>query len=594
MPKNYRQSTQATFEIGPIWDADGEPVTGLAYNAAGLAVSIIKGGTTKVDITPAQNAGDHYWIELGLGCYGITLSTTDTATLGTLRLLCRATGTLQSWDDYFIMDTNNLNAFFGASGVLDVGLATETALATAQADLDTITGSNGVTLATTQPNYAPATAGALATHDGKLDTVDGLVDTLIARLTDTRAAYLDAAISSRSSHNAAAVKTAIEAAGSYLALIKAVTDALPNAGALTSLATAANLATVDTVVDAIKAVTDNLPNSGALSSLATSAAQTTAQNDLDLLTGANGATLATLQPNYAPATATNLATVDTVVDAIKVVTDALPNAGALTSLATATNLATVDTVVDGIKAVTDALPNAGALTSLATAAALATVDTVVDAIKVVTDYLSAMLETDGAVKRWTENALEQGPSGTGGGDATEANQTTILSNLAIVDGLIDAIKAVTDALPNAGALTSLATAANLATVDTVVDGIKAVTDALPNAGSLSSLATGAALATAQSDLDKVTGLDGATLATLQPNYAPNKVVPDPAGTAPTVEEILAGTVDGSVALATAVKRVLAVVANNATITGSAIAHKDAAGTATVLTRTHSTGGVTVS
>lgn len=48
-------------------------------------------------------------------------------------------------------------------------------------------------------------------------------------------------------------------------------------------------------------------------------------------------------------------TVDTVVDAIKVVTDNLPDSGALTSLATATALATVDTVVDGIKVKTDQL-----------------------------------------------------------------------------------------------------------------------------------------------------------------------------------------------------------------------------------------------
>lgn len=39
-----------------------------------------------------------------------------------------------------------------------------------------------------------------------------------------------------------------------------------------SVSTAANLATVDTVVDAIKAVTDNLPNGGALTDLATAAA----------------------------------------------------------------------------------------------------------------------------------------------------------------------------------------------------------------------------------------------------------------------------------------------------------------------------------
>ena len=87
------------------------------------------------------------------------------------------------------------------------------------------------------------------------------------------------------------------------------------------------------------------------------------------------------------AVSTALATVDTVVDAIKAVTDNLPNSGALTDLATAASLATVDTVVDAIKAVTDNLPNSGALTDLATAANLSTVDTVVDAIKAVTDNL---------------------------------------------------------------------------------------------------------------------------------------------------------------------------------------------------------------
>lgn len=54
----------------------------------------------------------------------------------------------------------------------------------------------------------------------------------------------------------------------------------------------------------------------AAASYATAAAQTTAQNDLDLLTGADGAVLATSQPNYAPATAADLATTDGKVDDI--------------------------------------------------------------------------------------------------------------------------------------------------------------------------------------------------------------------------------------------------------------------------------------
>jgi len=131
---------------------------------------------------------------------------------------------------------------------------------------------------------------------------------------------------------------------------------------------AAGFVAIDTVVDAIKAVTDNLPDSGALSSLAT---------------------------------ATALATVDTVVDAIMAVTDNLPDSGALSSLATAAALTTVDTVVDAIKAVTDNLPDSGALSSLATAAALTTVDTVVDAIKAKTDNLPSGVSKNVALSNFT-------------------------------------------------------------------------------------------------------------------------------------------------------------------------------------------------
>ena len=58
------------------------------------------------------------------------------------------------------------------------------------------------------------------------------------------------------------------------------------------------------------------------------------------------------------------------------------------------------------------------------------------------------------------------------------------------------------------------------------------------------VATATALATAQTNLDTITGADGVTLATLQGNYAPNKVVPDAAGTTPTLAQIIAGIADG--------------------------------------------------
>jgi hypothetical protein len=139
-------------------------------------------------------------------------------------------------------------------------------------------------------------------------------------------------------------------------------------------------------------------------------------------------------------------------------------------------LSTIDGVVDAVKAVTDNLPDAGALSSLATASALSTVDGIVDDIKLVTDKLDDTLESDGGVYRFTANALEEAPTGSGGGGDVDLSE--VLDAISTVDGNVDAIKAVTDALPDAGALTSLASASALSTVDGVVDAIKVVTDKL--------------------------------------------------------------------------------------------------------------------
>jgi hypothetical protein len=130
-------------------------------------------------------------------------------------------------------------------------LATSAALATAQADLDTLTGTDGVTLATSQPNYAPNTTTP-----------------------PTAAAVADAVWDeARSAHTTA---------GSFGEGVK-----------VESLNTQAKS---DVNAEADTAISD--------ASLATATALATAQTDLDTLTGVDGVTLATSQPNYAPNTTT--------------------------------------------------------------------------------------------------------------------------------------------------------------------------------------------------------------------------------------------------------------------------------------------------
>lgn len=102
----------------------------------------------------------------------------------------------------------------------------------------------------------------------------------------------------------------------------------------------------------------------------------------DAITAAKLAADVTTELQSGLATAANLATVDTVVDAIKAVTDLLPDAGALTSLATQASVNTIDDFLDTeIAAILAAVDTE-------VAAILAAVDTEVAAIKAKTDQLT--------------------------------------------------------------------------------------------------------------------------------------------------------------------------------------------------------------
>jgi len=127
---------------------------------------------------------------------------------------------------------------------------------------------------------------------------------------------------------------------------------------------------------------------------------------------------------------------------------------------TVANVTTVGTVTNAVETDTASRNASKAdVSSLATSADLAVVDGVVDAIKVVTDKLDDTLILDGAVYQFTTNALENA----GGTDPASIYTYFTASNRQ------DTFKAD---------VSSLATSADLTTVDTVVDAIKVVTDKL--------------------------------------------------------------------------------------------------------------------
>lgn len=191
-------------------------------------------------------------------------------------------------------------------------------------------------------------------------------------------------------------------------------------------ATASALATAQGDITAILADTSAMDTSSELRTLltgsntavATQTAQTTAQNDLDVLTGSDGVTLATAQPHYAPYAGT-----PPTVEAIRAEMEEAGGSLALILEDTATTIP-------------------GTLAGLATASALSThdgkldtVDTNLDSVLADTDQLqtrfAAMIEADEADWRFDATALSQAPAGGGGGsgDATEANQLTIIDRL---------------------------------------------------------------------------------------------------------------------------------------------------------------------
>lgn len=147
-----------------------------------------------------------------------------------------------------------------------------------------------------------------------------------------------------------------------------------------------------------------------------------------------------------------------------------------------TQLTTIDGVADGIKAKTDNLPASPAATS-----DIPSAGTVADAVweEAIADHSSTSGSTAEALGAagsagdpWT-TAL---PGSYSAGQAGKIVGDYLNAPVGTIDTVVDAIKAVTDNLPDSGALSSLATAAALATVDGNVDSILVDTAVIGAAG----------------------------------------------------------------------------------------------------------------
>lgn len=159
------QSTAVTLKMGPFLDSgDGlTPETALTLTQADFRLA--KNGGNMAQKSDATSATHDE-----IGMYDVPFNTTDTNTLGLLRIDVQESGALPVWADCIVTAAN--------------WTTIPTSIATAQTDLDTLTGTDGATLATAQALYAPSKAGdAMALTAAAVDLVwDEIVE-------DTGATY---------------------------------------------------------------------------------------------------------------------------------------------------------------------------------------------------------------------------------------------------------------------------------------------------------------------------------------------------------------------------------------------------------------------
>lgn len=402
------------FVLVNMYALDGTPKTGLLYSAV-TATYTRNTGSADVDVTEAtMTMGTHVdggWIEVdATNSPGLYQFATPDAAIATgaesVIFSFKATDTFQRFVHVSLIDVDLRNGANVAANTVqiegsDATNQINTEADTALADYDPPTNAEMIARTILAANYfdpaadTVANVTTVATLTGHTPQTADHTANIAAILADTAAV-----------DSTAEMRTFLAGSDTPIATQSAQTTAQSDISSILS-----DTAAVDTTAEMRAFLT------GSDTPVATAAAQSTAQSDLDLLTGTDGVTLATSQPNYAPYTGT-----PPTVGAIRTELETAGGSLALILEDTATTIP-------------------GTLAGLATASALSThdgkLDTVdgnVDSILADTGELQVrlanMIEADGGDWRFTTNALEQAPSGGGGGgDASEANQLTIIDHL---------------------------------------------------------------------------------------------------------------------------------------------------------------------
>lgn len=171
-----------------IWlralDADGQPVTSIAYNSSGIDIWYMRDGAASVDVTevtlaaPSTAWATGGFVHINDGYVRLCIPDLALAT-GVNKVLVGGTATGVVFEGAAIDLMDPVTITTGGVKVNDFAAGALTATAIAS---DAITAAKVASDVTTELQTGLATASALSTVSGKIDTVDDFLDTEIAAI----------------------------------------------------------------------------------------------------------------------------------------------------------------------------------------------------------------------------------------------------------------------------------------------------------------------------------------------------------------------------------------------------------------------------
>lgn len=114
-----KQSTAVTVKVGPFVDStDGfSPETSLTISQADIRLSKNGGAFAQTNNATGATHDENGW-------YGIPLDTTDTNTLGTLKVAVNESGALPVWEEFMVLPANSYDSLVANTDTLGVTVTT--------------------------------------------------------------------------------------------------------------------------------------------------------------------------------------------------------------------------------------------------------------------------------------------------------------------------------------------------------------------------------------------------------------------------------------------------------------------------------------